>query len=35
MRGEHFDVLDQKRRVDVVIIMAALRARILPCLNGV
>jgi len=30
-----FDALDGKRRVDDVIIMAALRARISACLNGV
>jgi len=35
VHGEVFDVLDRKRRVDDVIIMAALRARILACLNGV
>jgi len=36
MHGEEgFDALDRKRRVDKVIIMAALRARILACLNGV
>jgi len=35
MHGEDFDALDRKRWVDDVIIMAALRARILACLNGV
>jgi len=36
MHGDDFDALDRKRRVDDVIIMAALRARILAnCLNGV
>jgi len=35
MHGENFDALDRKRRVDDVIKMAALRARILACLNGV
>ena len=35
MHGEDFDALDRKRRVDDVIVMAALRARILAGLNAV